>query len=165
MIPPTPIATRTDPRLHYTTLFRPAGRDLQKYLRSRHPTHRYRAQELAFRRIEGRRRTRRRYLLGHRDGQAQWRRAAGLYRRCHREDRLRLARIPLGRAHAVELAVRAAADRSGRVTEVFRPRLLRFYIVCWVYIWIEESRFHARKVPINGIKLNHNLRICVLLDR
>src|SRR3546814_789167 len=104
---------------------RGAGRDRQQYRRARHPIHRDRAQELAVRRIEGRRRTRRRYLLGHRDGQAQWRRAAGLYRRCHREDRLRLARIPLGRAHAVELAVRAAADRSGRVTEVFRPRLPR----------------------------------------
>src|SRR3546814_11444745 len=34
------------------------------------------------------------------------------------------SRLPLGRAHAVELAGRAAADRSGRIAAVFRPRLL-----------------------------------------
>src|SRR3546814_18152654 len=56
-------------------------------------------------------------IYSHRDGEAQWRRAEGLYRCCHREDRLRLDRIPVGRDHAVEIDSAKTARQQGGMTD------------------------------------------------
>nr|WP_229839405.1 hypothetical protein [Sphingomonas glacialis] len=61
-------------------------------------------EELAVRRIKGRRRARCRDLHGRRDLQAQQRRAAGVHCRRYCKDRRQLASLTLGRAYALELA-------------------------------------------------------------
>ena len=79
-------------------------------LRGAGPARRRRGKaQLAVRGFARRRRASRRHLHRHPDLQGQRRRPAGLYRRCHRQGRRRLARHPLGRADAVELG---APDRS-----------------------------------------------------
>src|SRR3546814_5067125 len=50
--------------------------------------------------------------------------SSDLYRRCHREDRIGLARLPLGRAHAVELdSAKRARQHGGMTDQIARIRI------------------------------------------
>ena len=73
---------------------RRASGDRQPCRRACDPRHRYRKTELAFRRIKGGRRARRRHLFHHSNLQAQQRRTLSLYHRRHAQNRCRLAQQP-----------------------------------------------------------------------
>ena len=65
--------------------------------------------QLAIRRIKDRRRARRSHLFRHRNLQIKRHQPTSLYRRRHRQNRCKLARIAMGRTHAVELVARKSA--------------------------------------------------------
>src|SRR3546814_13686504 len=50
--------------------------------------------------------------------------SSDLYRRCHREDRIGLASLPLGRAHAVELdSAKRTRQHGGMTDQIARIRI------------------------------------------